>query len=95
LTGISGMLRPLFATLLVIGLIIATTIVALEIAQPPGGVVSENVPPPPNGYFALRPVGSFGSLPGDSAAAAKVRRSTWEPRVQDWVKDRPWLRPRF
>ena len=74
------MLRPLLTTLLVIGLIIASTLVALKVAQPQGGAVSENVPPPPNGYFAMQPVGSFGSLPGDSAAAAKVRRSTWEPR---------------
>ena len=64
MTGVSGMLRPLFAALLVIGLIIASTLLALEVAQPPGGVSSENVPPPPNGYFALKPVGSFGSLPG-------------------------------
>lgn len=35
--------------------------------------------PPPAGYFALRPVGSYASLPGDAAAAADVRRSNWEP----------------
>lgn len=35
--------------------------------------------PPPAGYFTLRPVGSYASLPGDAAAAAEVRRSNWEP----------------
>jgi hypothetical protein len=37
-------------------------------------------PPPPGGYFLLQPVGSYARLPGDAAAAAEVRRSTWEPR---------------
>jgi hypothetical protein len=36
--------------------------------------------PPPNGYFKLRPVGSYASLPDDAQAAAEVHRSTWEPR---------------
>jgi hypothetical protein len=37
-------------------------------------------PPPPGGYFLLQPVGSYARLPDDAAAAAEVRRSTWEPR---------------
>lgn len=36
--------------------------------------------PPPAGYFKLRPVKSYASLPGDTAAAAEVHRSSWEPR---------------
>src|SRR5215469_15868377 len=36
--------------------------------------------PPPAGYSALRPVGSYASLPGDAAAAAQVRHSSCEPR---------------
>jgi hypothetical protein len=39
-----------------------------------------SAPPPPGGYFLLQPVGSYARLPGDAAAAAEVRRSTWEPR---------------
>ncbi|HET9897527.1 MAG TPA: hypothetical protein VFQ44_21555 [Streptosporangiaceae bacterium] len=36
--------------------------------------------PPRSGYFTLRPVGSYASLPDDAAAAAEVHRSSWEPR---------------
>lgn len=37
-------------------------------------------PPPPAGYFTLKPGGSYASLPDDSAAAAQVHRSAWEVR---------------
>jgi hypothetical protein len=45
-------------------------------------VVDEHrsAPPPPAGYFALQPVGSYARLPGDAAAAAQVYRSSWEVR---------------
>jgi len=36
--------------------------------------------PPPDGYFTLRPVGSYERLPDDAAAAAEVHRSNWEAR---------------
>ena len=36
--------------------------------------------PPPAGYFGLRPLGAYASLPGDAAAALRVHRSSWEPR---------------
>ena len=40
--------------------------------------------PPAGGYFpAAMPVGSFTMLPDDAAAAAMVRRSTWEPRPEN------------
>ena len=42
-----------------------------------------SVVPPAGGYFGLRPVGAWSSLPDDAAAAAQVRRSTWEPRPQN------------
>jgi hypothetical protein len=80
LTAVSGIWRPLVTALLTIALLSVSTIVALRIARPPDAAVSKNIPPPPDGYFALRPVGSFVSLPGDAAAAAEVYRSTWEPR---------------
>jgi hypothetical protein len=57
-----------------------SVLVAFHVAQPSGGQVSENVPPPPDGYFSLLPVGAYKSLPSDAAAAAKLDRSTWEPR---------------
>jgi hypothetical protein len=36
-------------------------------------------PPPPGGYFQLKPVGSYAQLPDDAAAAAEVHYSAWEP----------------
>ena len=40
-------------------------------------------PPPAGGYFTLIPKGGFDGLPSDTAAAARVRRSPWEPRPQN------------
>ncbi len=37
-------------------------------------------PPSRDSYFALRPVGSWRTLPSDGRCAARVHRSTWEPR---------------
>lgn len=79
MTDLSGVWRPVFSTLVVIGLIIASTVIALHVARPSDGL-SENIPPPPDGYFTLLPVGAYRTLPSDAAAAARVRRSTWEPR---------------
>jgi hypothetical protein len=41
---------------------------------------SSGSPPPPEGFFSLRPVGSWSSLPDDIACTTQVHRSTWEPR---------------
>lgn len=49
----------------------------------PAPVVGSDAPPPSGGYFSLEPVGSWSSLPDDAAAAAAVRRSSWEPRPQN------------
>src|SRR5438874_6735071 len=40
-------------------------------------------PPPALGYFGLRTVGTWSSLPSDAQCAAQVRYSTWEPRPQN------------
>jgi len=48
-------------------------------ATPP----TDDAKPPPGGFFALRPVGAFPSLPDDQQAAAMVHHSTWEPRPQN------------
>jgi hypothetical protein len=45
--------------------------------------LSSSAPPPPGGYFRLRGVGSWSSLPGDAPCATQVRRSTWEPRADN------------
>ena len=39
--------------------------------------------PPASGYFGLKPVGSWSSLPSDAQCAAQVHYSTWEPRPQN------------
>ncbi len=46
-------------------------------------VVQEHrsAPPPPDGYFALQPVGSYARLPDDAAAAVQVHHSAWEVRA--------------
>jgi hypothetical protein len=41
---------------------------------------ASSAPPSKDGYFSLRPVGSWSTLPGDGACASQVHRSTWEPR---------------
>ena len=41
------------------------------------------LPPAAGGYFGLRPVGSWSSLPSDAQCAAQVRYSTWEPRPEN------------
>jgi hypothetical protein len=40
-------------------------------------------PPPAAGYFGLRPVGDWSSLPSDAECAAQVHYSTWEPRPEN------------
>lgn len=57
-----------------------TLVLALRVARPQATTLT-NVPPPPDGYFRLLPVGSYASLPDDRQAAGKVHRSAWEPRA--------------
>jgi hypothetical protein len=40
-------------------------------------------PPPPGGYFSMRPVGAWSALPTDAACRARVHRSRWEPRLDN------------
>lgn len=56
-----------------------TVVVAVQVAKPAASPVT-NAPPPPSGYFTLRPVGSYASLPNDREAGTMVRDSQWEPR---------------
>jgi autotransporter family porin len=46
----------------------------------PGAQGASGVPPPASGYFTLKPVGSYASLPSDPEATAEVHQSGWEPR---------------
>jgi autotransporter family porin len=79
-TWASGLRTRVFPAVLVLVLLSVSVLVALRVARPADGQPSVGIPPPPYGYFRLLPVGSYASLPGDAAAAAKVHRSAWEPR---------------
>ena len=80
MTWASGLRTRVFPAVLVLVLLSVSVLVALRVARPADGQQSVGIPPPPYGYFRLLPVGSYASLPGDAAAAAKVHRSAWEPR---------------
>jgi hypothetical protein len=51
--------------------------------SPPDGQVEEA--PDPSGYFQTSPPGAWASLPGDSDCAARVHRSSWEPRPANYT----------
>src|SRR5437763_11588290 len=62
------------------GVIVVGTCLSLAVVQPWHGAGSAGEfakPPPPGGYFALLPAGSYASLPGDATAAAEVHPSSW------------------
>lgn len=50
---------------------------------PPNCTTTNNTRPPSGGYFTVKPVGSFSTLPNDAQAAAMIHYSTWEPRQQN------------
>jgi len=80
MTWVSGLRLRAFPSIAAVAVLSASVVVALHVARTASGQLSENVPPPPYGYFSLLPVGSYASLPSDAAAAAEVHQSTWEPR---------------
>ena len=50
------------------------------VAPVPAPAVRTAAPPSPEGYFSLQPVGRVAALPSSAECAARIRRSTWEPR---------------
>ena len=57
-------------------------------AHPPATADSPNsAPPAAAGYFQLRPVGAWRTLPSDSQCAARVHYSTWEPRPENYQQN--------
>jgi len=80
MTRAGGLWRQMLTTVIALGLLAVSVLVALHVARPADGQLSADIPPPPDGYFRLLPVNSYASLPSDSAAAAMVHRSAWEPR---------------
>jgi hypothetical protein len=53
---------------------------APDLAHPGSGQSLDAKPPRASGYFRTTPVKSWRSLPGGGRCAARVHRSTWEPR---------------
>jgi hypothetical protein len=49
-------------------------------ADPLSRLAASGAPPPPGGYFTLKPARAYASLPSDATATAEVHRSTWEIR---------------
>ena len=56
--------------------------------QPARAAETAAAPPPPQGYFELRPLGSYRSLPDDAEAARAVHRSSWEIRPENTRSNR-------
>jgi hypothetical protein len=76
---------PSWRTVALAALILVTLVASVATAAARGwlGRSESTAPPPEEGWFDLRPVGSFDSLPSDVEAAAAVHRSTWEPRPEN------------
>lgn len=62
----------------IIAIVVLVAGLSVVLALLPGWV-RQDPPPPLGGYFQLKPVGSYASLPDDAAAAAAVHYSGWEP----------------
>jgi hypothetical protein len=70
--------------LTVFGSVLVTVLAWLAVAwMPLSGARPTGQAPPRDGYFNLRPVGSYASLLGDAAAATQVHRSPWEVRPEN------------
>lgn len=68
-----------------IAVAVVCAVVALRSGHQAESAAADKAPPPAGGYFSLKPVGSYASLPDDAAAAAEVHRSSWEPRPSNSV----------
>jgi hypothetical protein len=49
--------------------------------------LTNSSPPRRGGYFSLTPPGGYGSLPSGAACAARVHRSAWEPRPDNYKRN--------
>lgn len=79
MTHASGTWGRAVMVLLAVAALSVSLIAALHLARPASTVFAD-MPPPPDGYFQLRPLGSYTALPSDAKAAAEVHWSAWEPR---------------
>src|SRR6266487_1634972 len=77
---------PLLATVAALAATAATvhvTGVLRTSSAAPAATARASGPPPPAGYFRLRPSMSYAELPDDVAAARLVHRSSWEIRPEN------------
>jgi hypothetical protein len=79
--GVMALQRSRFFVRAATVVVVATACSATaRLATRPAGATAGR-PPAPNGYFQTLPAGA--SLPTDALCAARVHRSTWEPRRQN------------
>jgi hypothetical protein len=72
---------PLLRRVVVLAVAIAALCVAAACRDPlPSAPAITGAPPPAPGYFSLRPVGSWSSLPAGDDCRSMLHRSPWEPR---------------
>ena len=57
MTWASGLWRRVVPAVLVHALLLVSVLVALRVARPANGQLSTSIPPPPDGYISLLPVG--------------------------------------
>jgi hypothetical protein len=78
-------LRWLLATLGA-AVLVVVTVRMLVVTRSPSAEAQATVrtgPPPAQGYFRLRPPGSYANLPDDAVAARQIHRSSWEVRPEN------------
>jgi len=74
---------------LLLAVLVGSLVWLVTIPVPPQvETVSGTWRPPPGGYLALQPVGSYAQLPDDAKAAAMVHRSSWENRPDNATSNR-------
>jgi len=80
----------MFMCAVAVVVVAAACSVTARLATVPAGAAASG-PPAPNGYFQSLPPGA--SLPTDAQCAARVHRSTWEPRPQNNTANHKIVRP--
>jgi len=83
--------RSRFFSLAAAAVVVATAVsVTTRVTTEPAGATA-NSPPAADGYFKTLPPGA--PLPTDAQCAARVHRSTWEPRPQNATANHKIVKP--
>ena len=86
-----GRRTPILALALMSLLVpLVTVLIGPAANEAAAGVTSR--PPRSEGYFVTRKVGAWRSLPSGHTCAGRIRKSTWEPRPDNYVPNHtmPW-----